>query len=71
MQTEHLLTIKQAAARLGIKPETVRRYISGKGRDRKIKAVKIGTRITPEELARFKRERKPRGRPKTKKGTDE
>ena len=66
MTAKRLLTIEEAAERLGLKPSSVRQYI----KDGTITAERIGTRITPAAVAKYKRERKPRGRPRTK-GQDE
>jgi excisionase family DNA binding protein len=67
MQIPGYATIPVAARALNLKPDTVRRYCN-RGM---LKAQRIGWTllISQAELDRFKRERKPRGRPK--KGADE
>ena len=67
MTTKRLLTIEEAAERLGLKPSSVRQYV----KEGTIKSVKIGTRITPAAIAEYENKRQPRGRPATKKGRGE
>lgn len=61
MQIRGFFTCEQAAAKLGMKPDTVRRYVH-RGL---IEAGLIGDvyLISQQELSRFSRERRERGRP--------
>lgn len=56
------MTTTEAADRLGLKPETIKDYC----RQGTVAAEKIGPLwwITAREVERFRRERRPRGRPK-------
>lgn len=57
-----MLTTAEAAARLGLKPVTLRKYI----KDGAIKAMKHGRDwlISTDEIDRYQQERRPAHRPK-------
>ena len=63
MKTSDYLTLAEAGARLGLDPETVRRYVS-RGI---IRGENLGVRVLAADVERYERERRPMGRPaKTK-----
>ena len=58
------LTLTEAGQRLGLDPETIRRYIS-RGI---LRGENLGVRVLAEDVERYERERRPVGRPVEKDG---
>jgi DeoR/GlpR family transcriptional regulator of sugar metabolism len=53
------ITLEEAGARLGLSPETIRRYIA----DDKLRGENQGVRALASDVERYERERRTPGRP--------
>jgi predicted site-specific integrase-resolvase len=60
VKTSDYLTLVEAGQRLGLDPETVRRYVS-RGI---LRGENLGVRVLAEDVERYERERRPAHRPK-------
>jgi excisionase family DNA binding protein len=59
VKTTDYITLEEAGARLGLSPETIRRYIA----DGKLAGENLGVRALASDVERYERERRRRGRP--------